>query len=159
METKLLIPFRVWSPGFQSIIILLLLLLLLCRSVSIELGYGLDDGEIGMQSAGARNLSVPHSIQAGSMTHAVSYPVDTRSSLPGRQNIRSAKLTNHLQPVPRLRMRGVIPLFPNTSSWRGAYTCMSTDITTLLLLLLLLLLLVNLTTLRQLLRIRLYSID
>jgi hypothetical protein len=90
-----------------------------------------------------QNISVLHRVQAGCMTHAVSYPVDTRNSLPEGQSIRSAKMKSHLQPVPSLRMSGVLPQFPYTSSWRDAY--LSTEITSFLILLLL-----NLTVLCQL---------
>jgi hypothetical protein len=40
--------------------------------------------------------------------------------LPREQSGRGVKLTNHLHLVPRSRMHGAIPPFPNTPSWCGA---------------------------------------
>jgi len=36
-------------------------------------------------------------------------------------NVRSVKLTTHLNLVPRLKMGGAVPPFPHTSSWCGAW--------------------------------------
>jgi hypothetical protein len=41
--------------------------------------------------------------------------------------VEIVKLTSHLHLVLRLRMPGIIPPLPSTSSWRGAY--LSTGIT------------------------------
>jgi len=41
-------------------------------------------------------------------------------SFPGDKAAGVVKLTSHFHLVPRLRMRGYIPPFPNMPSWRGA---------------------------------------
>jgi hypothetical protein len=57
-------------------------------------------------------FSVHHRFQMGSEVHPATYKMGTRGSLPGS--------TDHLSHVvPRFRMRGVIPPFPHSSSWRG----------------------------------------
>jgi hypothetical protein len=53
-------------------------------SVSIVLGYGLDDWGSRVQFlAGAGNFSLHHHVQNSSGAHPVSYPVGTRGSFPG----------------------------------------------------------------------------
>jgi hypothetical protein len=53
-------------------------------SVSIALGYGLDDWGSRIQFlAGTRNFSLHHHIQNGSGAHSVSYPMGTTGSFPG----------------------------------------------------------------------------
>jgi hypothetical protein len=53
-------------------------------SVSIELGYGLDDRGSRVQfQAGAGNFSLHHRVQNGSGTHPASYPMGTRGSFRG----------------------------------------------------------------------------
>jgi hypothetical protein len=53
-------------------------------SVSIALGYGLDDRGSRVQFlAGAGNFSLHHHVQNGSEAHPASYPMGTRSSFPG----------------------------------------------------------------------------
>jgi hypothetical protein len=53
-------------------------------SVSIALGYGLDDRGSRVQfPAGAGSFSLHYSAQNGSGAHPASYPVDTRGSFPG----------------------------------------------------------------------------
>jgi hypothetical protein len=53
-------------------------------SVGIALGYGLDDlGSRVRFPAGAMNFSHHHCVQHGSEAHPASYPMGTRSSLPG----------------------------------------------------------------------------
>jgi hypothetical protein len=53
-------------------------------SVSIELGYGLDDRGSGVQfPAGAGNFSLNHRVQNGSEAHPVSYPMGTTGSFTG----------------------------------------------------------------------------
>jgi hypothetical protein len=50
-------------------------------SVSIALGYGLDDrGSRVPFPAGAGNFSLHHRVQNGSEAHPVSYPMGTRGS-------------------------------------------------------------------------------
>jgi hypothetical protein len=61
-------------------------------SVSIALGYGLDDqGSRVRFPAGAGNFSLRHRVQTGSRAHPASYQMGTRG----------AKLTTDLHPVPR----------------------------------------------------------
>jgi hypothetical protein len=50
------------------------------------------------------------------LAHPVSYPMDTRGSFPEVKVVS----TTHLHLVPRSLMRGAMPPFPNTPSWRGA---------------------------------------
>jgi glutamine synthetase len=53
-------------------------------SVSIALGYGLDDrGSRVRFPAGAGNFSLHHRVQNSSGAHQASYPMDTRDSFPG----------------------------------------------------------------------------
>jgi hypothetical protein len=53
-------------------------------SVGIALGYGLDDrGSKVRFPAGARNFSLHHRVQNGSVAHPASYPMGTRGSFPG----------------------------------------------------------------------------
>jgi hypothetical protein len=53
-------------------------------SVGIALGYGLDDrGSRVRFPVGARNFSLYHRVQNGSVAHPASYPVGTRGSFPG----------------------------------------------------------------------------
>jgi hypothetical protein len=63
-----------------------LLLLLKSRdsSVSIALGYRLDDRGSGVQfPVGAGNFSLHHCVQNGSGAHPASYTMGTRGSFPG----------------------------------------------------------------------------
>jgi len=53
-----------------------------------------------------------------------------RGLFPRGKSGRGPKLTTHLHPVPKLRMRGAIPPLSNTSSWCGSQ--LSTGITLLL---------------------------
>jgi hypothetical protein len=53
-------------------------------SVSIVLGYGLDDpGSRVRFLVGAGNVSLHHRIQNSSGVHPASYPMGTRGSFPG----------------------------------------------------------------------------
>jgi hypothetical protein len=53
-------------------------------SVSIALGYGLDDRHFRVRLlAGAGNFSLHHHIQNSSGAHPASYPMGTRVSFPG----------------------------------------------------------------------------
>jgi hypothetical protein len=53
-------------------------------SVSIVLGYGLDDqGSRVRFPAGARNFSLHHCVHNGSGAHTASYPMGTNGSFPG----------------------------------------------------------------------------
>jgi hypothetical protein len=53
-------------------------------SVGIALGYGLDDRSYRVRfPAGAGNFSLHHRVQNSSGAHPASYPMGTRSSLPG----------------------------------------------------------------------------
>jgi hypothetical protein len=55
-------------------------------SVSIALGYGLDDrGSTVRFLAGAGNFSLHHRVQNGSGDHQASYPMGTRGSFRGRK--------------------------------------------------------------------------
>jgi hypothetical protein len=55
-----------------------------CRSVSIALGYRLDDrGSRVRFPTGAGNFSLHHRVQNGSEAHPTSYPMGTRGSFPG----------------------------------------------------------------------------
>jgi hypothetical protein len=59
-------------------------------SVSIELGYGLDDWGSRVQFlAGAGNFSLHHCIQNGSEAHPASYPMGTRGSFSGGKVARA----------------------------------------------------------------------
>jgi len=46
--------------------------------------------------------------------------MSTRVSFLGGKVAGVVKLATHLHLVPRSRMRGAIPLLPNTLPWRGA---------------------------------------
>jgi hypothetical protein len=61
-----------------------------------------------------------HRVQTSSGAHPTFYPMGTGTLIPGA-NCRGEKLTTHPPLVSRLRMHGVIPPLPNTSSWGGAY--------------------------------------
>jgi hypothetical protein len=53
-------------------------------SVSIALGYGLDDRDSRVRfPAGAGNFSLHHRVQNGSDAHPASYPMGNRGSFPG----------------------------------------------------------------------------
>jgi hypothetical protein len=53
-------------------------------SVGVALGYGLDErGSRVRYPAWAGNFSLHHRVQNGSGSHPASYPMGTRSSLPG----------------------------------------------------------------------------
>jgi len=65
--------------------------------------------------AGAKIFSLRHRVQTGSAAHPTSYPVGTGGSSSGVKR-REAEHSRHV--VPRLRMRGAIPLLPHTSLWR-----------------------------------------
>jgi hypothetical protein len=71
-------------------------------SVSIVLGYGLDDWGSRVQfAAGAGNFS-HHHMQNSSGDHPASYPMSTRGSFPGGGGTnQGVKLTTHLLLVPR----------------------------------------------------------
>jgi hypothetical protein len=90
---------------------------------SLSLGSGLWAGYSRVAvPAGTGNFSLHHRVQNGSGARPASYPMGTRGSFPGGKatGVRGMKLTTHLHLVPRSSMRGVIPLLPNTPSWRGA---------------------------------------
>jgi hypothetical protein len=90
-------------------------------SVGIALGYRLDDrGSRVRFPAGAGNYSLHHRVQNGSGAHPASYPMGTRRSFPGGKaaGAWSWPLTSIY--CRGQRMSGVIPLLPNTPSWRGA---------------------------------------
>jgi hypothetical protein len=70
-------------------------------------------------TAGARGLYLLHSVQTGSGTHPVSYPMGTGSLPPGVK--RPWLEVDHLPPSSaKDKNGGAIPPLPNTSSWRGA---------------------------------------
>jgi hypothetical protein len=53
-------------------------------SVSIVLGYGLDDRDSRVRfPVGAGNFTLHHRVQNGSGAHPASYPMDTGDSFPG----------------------------------------------------------------------------
>jgi hypothetical protein len=88
-------------------------------SVGIPLGYGLDDrGSRVRFPAGAGNFSL-HRVQNGSGAQPASYPMGT-GALSLRLSGRGVKLSTHLYLVPMLRVRGAVPPFSHTPSWRGA---------------------------------------
>jgi hypothetical protein len=62
--------------------------------------------------AEARNFSLHHHVPTGFGARPASYSMGTRNSFPGSKNGRGVKLTTHLHLVPRSRMRGAIPPFP-----------------------------------------------
>jgi hypothetical protein len=58
-------------------------------SVSIALGYGLDDQRSRVRFlVGVGNFSLHHHVQNGSGAHPVSYPMGTRGSFPGGKAAR-----------------------------------------------------------------------
>jgi hypothetical protein len=70
----------------MMIIIIIIIIIIQIRdsSVGIALGYGLDDRSSRVRfPAGAGNISLHHRVQNGSEAHPASYPMGTRSSLPG----------------------------------------------------------------------------
>jgi hypothetical protein len=68
--------------------------------------YGLDDRMIGVRiPAGGGNLSLRYRVQTGSGAHTASYSMGTGGD-------RDVKLTTHFHLMPRSRMRGTIPTFP-----------------------------------------------
>jgi hypothetical protein len=82
---------------------------------------GLRDGCSGVRvPAGAGNFSLHHRVQTGSGTHAASCPMSTWGSFAGGKAAGAWNPTTQLHLVPRSRMRGTIPPFPSTLSWRGA---------------------------------------
>jgi hypothetical protein len=81
-------------------------------SFGIALGCGLDDrGSRVWFLAGAGNFSLHHRIQNGSGAHPASYSMGIRGSFPGVKR-PGVKLTTHLHLVPKSRMSGAIPPFP-----------------------------------------------
>jgi len=69
--------------------------------------YKRDDRGIRVP-IGAGSYSLLHRLQAGSGTHSASYPVGTIRIFFLEQSGRGVRLTTHLHPVPRPRMRGAI---------------------------------------------------
>jgi hypothetical protein len=66
-------------------------------SVSIALGYGLDDRSSRVRfPTGAGNFSLHHRVQNGSGAHPASYPMGTRGSFPGVK--RPRREADHLPP-------------------------------------------------------------
>jgi hypothetical protein len=61
---------------------------------------------------GAGNFSLHHRVQKGSGAHTASYPMGTRGSFLGGQSGWGVKLTTRIHLVPRSRMLGAIPPFP-----------------------------------------------
>jgi hypothetical protein len=90
-------------------------------SVSIALGYGLDDlGSRVQFPAGAGNFSLHHRVQNGSGTHPVSYPRGTRGCFPGVK--RLGREADH-SPPSSAEVKECVELYihsPNTPSWGGA---------------------------------------
>jgi hypothetical protein len=89
-------------------------------SVSMALGYGLDDRDSRVRfPAGAGNSSLHHRVQNGSGAHPASYPMGTNGSFPGGKaaGAWSSPLTNYYR---RQRMGGTIPPLPSTPPRRGA---------------------------------------
>jgi hypothetical protein len=74
---------------------------------------GLDDrGSRVRFPAVAGNFSLHHRVQNGSGAHPASCPTGTGGSFPGGIAAGGVKLTTHLRLVPRSRMSGAIPPFP-----------------------------------------------
>jgi hypothetical protein len=84
-----------------------------CWYFGIAMGYRLDGQGIGVRFlAGEINCSLLHGGQTA-------YPVGIEGYYSGvKQPGREAD--SHLHLMPRLRIRGAIPLFSHTSSWRGS---------------------------------------
>jgi len=79
-------------------------------------------GRSGFDSrgGGARNFSLQSSVLTGSGTHPDSYIIDTGGSFPGVKAARAWSWPLTSIYCRGQRMRGAIPPFPNTSSWRGS---------------------------------------
>jgi hypothetical protein len=74
-------------------------------------------------SSGIGNFTPRHRVKTGSGADTASYLMCTGGLFPLGYCGRSLKLIIHLHLihlVPKLRMHGAIPPFPNMSSWRGA---------------------------------------
>jgi hypothetical protein len=90
-------------------------------SVSIALGYGLNDRGSGLRfPAGAGNLSLHHCVQNGSEAHPVSYPMGTSGIFPGSK--AAGREADHTPPF-SAEVKECTEQYlhsPNTPSWRGA---------------------------------------
>jgi hypothetical protein len=90
-RSELNFVFGLENVSFQFIIIIIIIIIIIVillwsrdSSVSIALGYGLDDrGSRVRFPAGAGNLSLHHRVQNGSGAHPASYPTGNRGSIPG----------------------------------------------------------------------------
>jgi hypothetical protein len=69
----------------------------------------------GRNSSPGRLKNFLHVVKTGSGAHSASYPIGTRGSFPG------AKLSTHLQLVPRSIKRGSMHPLPHTCLWCNAY--------------------------------------
>jgi hypothetical protein len=90
-------------------------------SVSIALGYGLDDrGSRVRFPAGAGTFSLHRRVQNGSGAHPASYPMGTRGSFPG---VKCRRREADHSPTSSAGVKEWVELYvhsPNTPSWRGA---------------------------------------
>jgi hypothetical protein len=89
-------------------------------SVGIAIGYGLENGGVGVPVPVVQEFSLLHVFQIGSGVHPTSYTIDTGSSFLGGKAAGGVKLTTHLQLLPRSRKCGSIHPLPHTPSWRSA---------------------------------------
>jgi hypothetical protein len=87
-------------------------------SVSIALGYGLDESSRVRFPLGAGYFSLHHRVQNDSGVHPTSYPGGTGVPFPEDKAAGFVKLTTPLRLVPMLRMRGAIP--PLLHTYLGA---------------------------------------
>jgi hypothetical protein len=87
-----------------------------CSSVSIALGYGLDDRGSGVRfQEGARNFSLHHRVHNGSGAHPASYPMSIRDSFPevkrpGREVAHSPPFSAEVKELVELHLHSSIRL-------------------------------------------------
>jgi hypothetical protein len=89
-------------------------------SVSIALGYGLDDRDSRVQfPAEAGNFSLYHRVQNGSGTCLAPYPMGTGGSFPG---VKRPRREADYSPISSAEVKEWLELYlhsSNTPSWRG----------------------------------------
>jgi hypothetical protein len=73
------------------------------------IGHGLRAEELGLDSPQGKERSLLHSAETGSGAQPASYSMCIGNPFPVREGSRGVKLTTHLHPIPRLKMRGAMP--------------------------------------------------